>query len=524
MNRFYCSLSILLLLAHALYSQPGSLDPTFGINGKLKWSSDNPVLSKAIALPNGKILTCAREEEANSQLNIILRRFTNTGMPDIDFGNDSYLKLDFSGFSSGSPVSVYPLDMKLTPEGKILVAGNINRHNLNNPDSLDAFVACLTIDGIFDTTFGTEGIVIFDNKDRIDNGAALGIFPDGAFVLWFLSHYANTPVECGLVKFLSNGTIDPDFGQSGVQNLTNIVLNPGWLHLGVHKNDKIVLAGHLDAHTNYYQFNPDGTPDTGFGQNGHVLADHSNSLEQIRDVKTSADGKIVASGYAFLSGNVVFLISRLMPDGRSDSTFHQVGFILDPLADFDCETYSLLIQSDGKMIVSGYGILGFEQDWLIARYLNNGNLDSSFGSDGVIHTDFGGDNEGAYWSTLDYEHKLLAFGQAGSDYAFARYELGPDASAVNESNAAFPFQAQIRPNPLSRNEVLSLQVSVFKPGKCIAEILSLEGQLMQEFRFETITEGDHKQGLQINPSIPAGLYIVRLNTPDGIRVLKFARS
>ncbi len=149
MNRLFAPLLLFCLTFsdQALYSQAGSLDQSFGVNGKIDLASDNPLLGKVIALPDGKILACASEEKPNNEFHIILRRLTNSGLPDTDFGNDSFLKLDFSGVSGGLSTSEYPRDMAILPSGKILLAGTMGIQDLNNAPFVAAFVIRLTSDG-----------------------------------------------------------------------------------------------------------------------------------------------------------------------------------------------------------------------------------------------------------------------------------------------------------------------------------------------------------------------------------------
>ena len=54
-------------------------------------------------------------------------------------------------------------------------------------------------------------------------------------------------------------------------------------------------------------------------------------------------------------------------------------------------------QSDGKVLVLGYSFVdapgdGFDSNHAIVRYNTNGTLDTTFGGDGVVFTDFGGDH------------------------------------------------------------------------------------------------------------------------------------
>ena len=47
------------------------------------------------------------------------------------------------------------------------------------------------------------------------------------------------------------------------------------------------------------------------------------------------------------------------------------------------------MQSDGKIVVAGDSYNGTNSDFALVRYLADGTLDTSFGSDGKVITDFG---------------------------------------------------------------------------------------------------------------------------------------
>jgi len=78
---------------------------------------------------------------------------------------------------------------------------------------------------------------------------------------------------------------------------------------------------------------------------------------------------------------------------------------------------AVAVQPDGKIVVAG-GSGDFE----LARYEKDGSLDKSFGGgDGLVTTDFGG-NESAHAVVVQPNGAIVAAGSAGSSFALARYE------------------------------------------------------------------------------------------------------
>ncbi|MCP4334619.1 MAG: DUF642 domain-containing protein, partial [Gammaproteobacteria bacterium] len=87
--------------------------------------------------------------------------------------------------------------------------------------------------------------------------------------------------------------------------------------------------------------------------------------------------------------------------------------------------FSVAIQSDGKVIVSGYSGTGIDNDFSMVRYNTDGSLDTSFDGDGRVTTDFGNGDDQSYGIAIQSDGKILLVGQsyngADNDLAIARY-------------------------------------------------------------------------------------------------------
>jgi uncharacterized delta-60 repeat protein len=83
-------------------------------------------------------------------------------------------------------------------------------------------------------------------------------------------------------------------------------------------------------------------------------------------------------------------------------------------------------QIDGGIIVAGRSGAGTTPDFALVRYTSDGNLDASFGGDGKVTTDFGGQLDIAYACTLQPDGRIVVVGRTGprqrTAFAAARYE------------------------------------------------------------------------------------------------------
>lgn len=128
---------------------------------------------------------------------------------------------------------------------------------------------------------------------------------------------------------------------------------------------------------------------------------------------------------------VVLLASGLWH--KSQAVFFSYGS-LDPTFDFDGKvitsfsngvdrTLAVAVQFDGKIIAVGVrsNSNGMSGDFAVARYNSDGSLDTSFDTDGMVTTDFGGTNEVARAVVIQSSGKIIVAGQSGLTFALARY-------------------------------------------------------------------------------------------------------
>lgn len=149
------------------------------------------------------------------------------------------------------------------------------------------------------------------------------------------------------------------------------------------------------------------------------------------------DGKIVVGGTAGHYWDGIVMV-RYHPNGNLDSTFGTHGiettryFLGKPAG-----ARSVTVLPDGKIVTAGHvehPASGY--DFALLRYLSNGKLDRSFGTNGVTITDFSRMGDIAYCLAVQPDGKLLLAGRTeaperGQYYgALARYRadgsLDPD--------------------------------------------------------------------------------------------------
>src|SRR5437762_9331206 len=144
----------------------------------------------------------------------------------------------------------------------------------------------------------------------------------------------------------------------------------------------------------------DGDLDPAFGRSGKVMTDFNHTTDIGYAVALQSDGKIVVVGTSYSNNdysNEDFAIVRYNPNGSIDTTFGVNGRVTTDFPGLAAVASSVVIQPDGKIVVAGgaFPLFTFLGNFEIARYNTNGSLDTSFGNGGIVTTHFPG-GQGSY--------------------------------------------------------------------------------------------------------------------------------
>lgn len=139
------------------------------------------------------------------------------------------------------------------------------------------------------------------------------------------------------------------------------------------------------------------TIDSSFGKNGIVITELSQNVDALHAMILQPDGKIIASGFS----NSRLTLVRYNTTGLLDSTFGTNGIVR---TNFSCgfgSPYKVSLQANGKIILLGMN----SSTMLLTRYNTDGTSDSSFGLNGIANISHS--IPGSFCSSM----KLLADGK-----------------------------------------------------------------------------------------------------------------
>ena len=163
---------------------------------------------------------------------------------------------------------------------------------------------------------------------------------------------------------------------------------------------------------------PAGSLDISFGNGGKVVSSFSTGIEEAKAVVLQEDGKIVVAGFAqFAATGKDYLVARYLTDGALDNTFGTNGvWTMDLQLGSDDVAHSMVIDGTGRIILAGSSDDGANKNAAMVRLLSDGTLDESFGTNGIVLTDFIAGNQDEVKVVKQHllTGKLIVGGQSAS--------------------------------------------------------------------------------------------------------------
>jgi uncharacterized delta-60 repeat protein len=277
-------------IALARYRTDGSLDPSFGEDGKVT-TDLTPTLdgANAIALqPDGKIVVAGGADAAGATPLLLVARYNSDGTLDATFGSNGSVTTRIRHGAQAFGVAVQA-------DGRIVVSGESFLSRSNTAFAIARYNA----DGSLDDSFGGNGKVTTDFTPGFDGNNAVAIQADGKIVA---SGGAGNRPTFAVARYNSDGSLDSTFGGDG--KVRTAFSNKGDFAeegLAIQSDGKIVAGGvaaanGANARFAIARYNPDGTLDTTSGGDGRVSTDVTPQGDDAIGLVIQADGKIVAAG------------------------------------------------------------------------------------------------------------------------------------------------------------------------------------------------------------------------------------
>jgi uncharacterized delta-60 repeat protein len=286
-----------------------------------------------------------------------------------------------AGFSNGAVQ-----DIQQQPDGKYIMVGSFTSYSGSNTSR----IVKINPNGTRDTTFdvgsatglnATQGFTI---SPQSDNSVIVG----GNFTT-----YKGVP-SSNLVKISPSGALDASF------NVGNGFRNTVY-GIATQPDGKVIAVGTFNMYSgslNFYTTRTDLSGSLNMGP-GTTFNPGVGFSSTVNFHTTQSDGKIIAVGdFTTYSGSTSNRIVRINTDGTRDTTFN-VG------TGFNVQAYKVIVQSDGKIVISGAFTTysGSSQSGII-RLNTDGTRDTTFNVGNGIN------NNPAYALSLQSDGKYIIAG------------------------------------------------------------------------------------------------------------------
>ena len=395
---------------------PSGLDPTFGSDGRVSTPVGGLGHGEAVVIqPDGGIVT-AGWHGTPSGSDFALTRHDASGELDHGFGGTGLATTDFGGDDDEA------YDAALLPGGGIVAAG---RTDVAGFTQTDFAVARYRPDGTPEP--GAGAIVKTDILGGGDQANAVAVQPDGKVVVAGFATRNGIDGDFALVRYRSDGTPDPDFGDHGIVTTDLGTRADDARALVIQPDGSIVVAGTAGEDIALARYTSRGQLDGTFGQAGFTITD-LGSDDVASGVALTPDGHIAIAGYTLGARvNRDFLLARYTARGDLDTAFGDHGAVKTDLGSGDDFAENLLVDGRGRFVLLGRTTSATILDMALVRYDAEGNLDTGFDGDGIVTADFHGRGEFGQDLALDAEGRIVAAGYTanGSDTEFALMRATP---------------------------------------------------------------------------------------------------
>jgi uncharacterized delta-60 repeat protein len=396
----------IIILPFVANAQPGTQDNTFGVDGKIItpfYENELEIWDAAIQRDNKIVISgegsLLLPDDTLTGISVI--RYNTDGGLDSNFGINGRAMHDFGYYSTGGAIAVQD-------DGKIISAG----WEVIDPfdDDKNNLVAVRFLeDGRLDSSFGINGEVvsnfgkrplIFDMVIQPDKKILMG----GSLGPYFF-----------LIRYTSEGKIDSSFGTNGYV-ITEFGGLPSINSIALQPDNKILVAGNSDVTAAFARYMPDGSPDASFGNGGKFTYNFNAQYSVINNILLLPDGSFIASGK--VGGfDEEMLVSKFDSNGTINPEFGNDGFRVVNFNGLQSKAVSAFLQPDNKIVVTGSAYKAFifgKEEFALCRLQQNGNLDSSFGINGITVTDFGPQYEEYAIASFPINNKIVTVGEAGT--------------------------------------------------------------------------------------------------------------
>ena len=412
------------------YNSNGSLDTSFDGDGirlfNLGIGSGDKYFNDLTAQPDGQILAIGDTTYGISSLLVVedftILRLNPDGSSDASFDGNGVVRSQWC--EQGS-------DLALQADGKIVAIGLQER--LSDPTKNGVCTQRFNSDGSVDTSLnfappdGTIKQTVLSSQEFTAVEAIAALLNGKIYVAGWGEIPNQSYSRAKLIRLNADGTLDTSFMDEGVYEYANGTTSTYFNDLRVLSDGSLFVAGEGGTLIGgiIAKFTPSGVLDTTFSGDGVF---NSNTISRIYGLTVQTDGKIIGcgsngSGLATRNGKIVRLSTTGTLETDVFSSFGNAN---------NNEIFECALQSDGKLVVAGYGNDGTSDFVGISRKLSTLVTDTTFGTSGLVTNDLSSAlNDRATDLVVQSDNKIVVTSTGlnmGGDRDFAVLRYDPNGT------------------------------------------------------------------------------------------------
>jgi uncharacterized delta-60 repeat protein len=510
MKNILTTITVLISLLGTVSGQiAGTLDPTFNGTGKVIYSRDAFNLYQDVKVQSDGNIVAVGTYMASSFMSsgIEVTRYLTDGTFDLSFGTNGHFNLT-PYIESGAYSCI------IKEDGKILVGGYTTDWT-----NYYFLVFQLNENGTLDPSFGVNGVAMLDIAPGEKNMYQMALQADKKILLaGYIKdvNFNNAPV---VVRLTESGIPDTTFGTNGVATIPVTESDNEFASVCVQSDGKIVAAGHISNGLSWFslliaRFDQNGQLDAGYGTGGIVNLNLGNVDDEFFDVKLTAENEAILTGFTVSQSDYYYHLLLMKFDASGNPV---ISFGLDGSVIYGDVPYTfgdaMVLQTDGKILVAGCtgALAPANNDWAIWRFNPDGSADNTFGTNGMVTTEFSGNADEALGIAL-HDDKIVVAGKARNatnylDFAVARYD--------NDLHVSVPEITDVRsmsvtPNPVKRNGRFTLTCEFKQAENVSIELTSVSGSSVFKVQSGIQAEGKHTFQISLPSHITGGVYLLNI--------------
>ena len=348
------------------YLTDGTLDLSFSGDGivDIDFDGGSDEARDVLLLPNGNILV-GGTARIGGDLDFAFVLLDPNGELISAFDGDGLMTFDFN--DTDDKLS------RIALHGDRIYAVGSWLHNSEEEYAIAAF----KLNGAPETAFSGDGKLVFDVGAGADIASSIAVQLDDKILVAGYTGVGFAKEFC-VVRFKTDGSLDNTFSTDGIVIPDVGTIDDRAYAIAIQDDQKIVVAGSSYGETGYdfalVRLLSDGNIDIDFGDDGYTVETIGPFFDDARDMVLQPDGKILVTGYAAqAASDADFGLARFTRDGVLDNTFSSDGKVITIIGsgESEDEAHAIALQPDGKIVIVGEAENSSGNlDFALARYLS----------------------------------------------------------------------------------------------------------------------------------------------------------